>query len=53
MSLNNAWLFTPGMGVDFALNLPDLMANLIAEEMTLGEMLTLLKLRRGASLTRG
>jgi trk system potassium uptake protein TrkA len=43
----NAWLFTPEMGVDVALNQADLMANLIAEEMTLGDMMTLLKLRKG------
>ncbi len=43
----NAWLFTPAMGVDVALNQADLMAHLIAEEMSLGEMMTLLKLRRG------
>ncbi|MDD1713885.1 MAG: TrkA family potassium uptake protein, partial [Methanoregulaceae archaeon] len=30
----NAWLFTPEMGVDVALNQADLMAHLIAEEMT-------------------
>jgi len=43
----NAWLFTPEMGVDVALNQADLMAHLIAEEMTLGDMMTLLKLRKG------
>jgi len=43
----NAWLFTPEMGVDVALNQADLMAHLIAEEMSLGDMMTLLKLRRG------
>jgi trk system potassium uptake protein TrkA len=43
----NAWLFTPEMGVDVALNQADLMAKLIAEEMSLGDMLTLVKLRRG------
>ena len=43
----NSWLFTPEMGVDVVLNQADLMANLIAEEMTLGEMKTLLKLRKG------
>jgi len=43
----NAWLFTPEMGVDVALNQADLMAHLIAEEMSLGDMITLLKLRRG------
>ena len=43
----NAWLFTQEMGVDVALNQAELMAHLIAEEMTLGDMMTLLKLRRG------
>lgn len=43
----NAWLFTPALGVDVALNQSDLMAHLIAEEMSLGDMMTLLKLRRG------
>jgi trk system potassium uptake protein TrkA len=43
----NAWMFTPDMGVDVALNQADLMAHLIAEEMSLGDMMTLLKLRTG------
>src|SRR5512134_413397 len=43
----NAWLYTPEMGVDVALNQADLMAKLIAEEMSLGELMTLAKLRRG------
>jgi trk system potassium uptake protein TrkA len=43
----NTWLFTPDMGVDVALNQADLMAHLIAEEMSLGDMTTLLKLRKG------
>lgn len=43
----NAWLFTPEMGVDAALNQAELMARLIAEEMSLGDMLVLFKLRRG------
>ncbi len=43
----NAWLFTPNMGVDVALNNADLMAKLIEEEMSLGDMMTMLKLRRG------
>lgn len=44
----NAWLFTPEMGVDVALNQSDILARLIAEEMSLGDMMTLLKLRKGA-----
>jgi trk system potassium uptake protein TrkA len=43
----NAWLFTPAMGVDVAVNQANLMARLIAEEMSLGDMITLLKLRKG------
>ena len=43
----NAWMFTPQMGVDVSLNQADLMARLIAEEMSLGDMMTLLKLQRG------
>lgn len=44
---NNAWMFTPEMGMDVALNQADLMAHLIAEEMSLGNILTLLKLHKG------
>lgn len=43
----NAWMFTPEMGVDVALNQADLLAHLVAEEMSLGDMMTLLKLRKG------
>ena len=43
----NAWMYTPEMGVDVALNQADVIAHLIAEEMSLGDMMTLLKLRRG------
>jgi trk system potassium uptake protein len=43
----NAWLYSPDMGVDVALNQADVLAHLIAEEMSLGDMMTLLKLRRG------
>ncbi len=43
----NAWLFDDKFRVDVALNQADLMAHLIAEEMSLGDMMTLLKLRRG------
>jgi trk system potassium uptake protein TrkA len=46
-SPRNAWLFTSEMGVDVALDQADLMAKMIAEEMSLGDMLTLLKLRKG------
>ena len=44
----NAWLFTPEMGVDVALNQADLLAHLIVEEMSLGDMMTLLKLHTGS-----
>jgi len=43
----NAWLYTPEMGVDVALNQADLLAHLIVEEMSLGDIMTLLKLRKG------
>jgi trk system potassium uptake protein TrkA len=43
----NAWLFTTEMGVDVALNQAQILAHLIAEEMSLGDMMTLLKLRKG------
>jgi len=43
----NAWMFTPDMGVDVALNQADLMGHMIAEEMSLGDMVTLIKLRKG------
>ena len=43
----NAWLFTPEMGVDVSINQAFVMAKLIAEEMSLGDMMTLLKLRQG------
>lgn len=43
----HAWLFTPEMGVDVALDQADIIGRLIAEEMSLGDMMTLLKLRKG------
>jgi trk system potassium uptake protein len=43
----NAWLFNEGMGVDVALNQTDILTKLIAEEMSLGDMMTLVKLRKG------
>jgi trk system potassium uptake protein TrkA len=43
----NSWLFTPEMGADVALNQADILARLVAEEMSLGDMMTLLKLRKG------
>lgn len=44
----SAWFFDEKFNVDVALNQADLMARLIAEEMSLGDMMTLLKLRKGA-----
>jgi trk system potassium uptake protein TrkA len=43
----NAWLFSPDFGVDVAVNQADVMAKLIEEEMSLGDMMIMLKLRRG------
>ncbi|GAB1471627.1 TrkA family potassium uptake protein [Chloroflexota bacterium] len=43
----NAWLFDENFHVDEAINQADVMAQLILEEMSLGDMMTLLKLRRG------
>jgi len=44
---NNAWLFNDKFHVDVALNQADLLAHLIQEEMSLGDMMTLFKVRRG------
>lgn len=43
----NAWLFDKNFHVDETINHADVMAHLIQEEMSLGDMMTLLKLRRG------
>lgn len=43
----NAWLFDDKFHVDVALNHSEVMARLIEEEMSLGDMVTLVKLRRG------
>ena len=43
----HAWLFTEEMHVNVALNESSILAHLIQEEMSLGDMMTLLKLRRG------
>jgi len=43
----NAWLFDETFHVDVALNQANVFASLIQEEMSLGDMMTLLKLRRG------
>jgi trk system potassium uptake protein TrkA len=43
----NAWLFNDNFHVDVALNQANVLAHLIQEEMSLGDMMTLLKIRRG------
>jgi len=43
----HAWLFNKKLCVDVALNESSILAHLIEEEMSLGDMMTLLKLRRG------
>jgi len=43
----NAWLFNGEFHVDVALNQANVFASLIQEEMSMGDMMTLLKLRRG------
>jgi trk system potassium uptake protein len=43
----NAWLFDEKFHVDVALNQADIFASMIEEEMSLGDMMTLLKIRRG------
>ena len=43
----NAWLFNEQFHVDVALNQSEILSRLIAEEMSMGDMMTLLKLRRG------
>jgi len=43
----NTWLFDSPFHVDVAFNQTDILAALIEEEMSLGDMLTLLKLRQG------
>lgn len=43
----NAWLFNDTFHVDVALNQAEILASLIEEEMSLGDMMTLLKIRKG------
>ncbi|MCL4460060.1 MAG: NAD-binding protein [Chloroflexi bacterium] len=43
----NEWMFGKDMGVDIAINQVTLIAHLLEEEMTLGDLVTLLKLREG------
>jgi trk system potassium uptake protein len=44
---SHAWAFGPDLGVDAALDQADLLARLTLDEMSLGEVATLMKLRRG------
>lgn len=44
---NNAWLFNDNFHVDVALNAADVLAHLIQEELSLGDMMTIFKIRRG------
>ena len=43
----NAWLFNDTFGVDVAVNHAEIISSLIEEQMSLGDMMTLLKLRKG------
>jgi trk system potassium uptake protein TrkA len=43
----HAWMFTPEVGVDVALNQAEVLAHLIVEQASTGNMLTLLKLGGG------
>lgn len=43
----NAWLFDSKFHVDVAVNHADILSRLIEEEMSMGDMMTLLKLKRG------
>jgi trk system potassium uptake protein TrkA len=44
---SNAWLFNEKFKVNVALNSADVLAHLIQEEMSLGDMMTIFKIRRG------
>lgn len=44
---HNAWLFGKLFRVDVSMNQAEILAHLIEEEMSMGDMMTLLKLRRG------
>ncbi|MGD0709196.1 MAG: NAD-binding protein [Anaerolineaceae bacterium] len=43
----NAWLYDQKLHVDVSVNQAELLSHLIEEEMSLGDMMTLLKLRKG------
>ena len=44
----NAWLFDEKFHVDVAVNQADILASLIEQELSVGDMMTLLKLRKGS-----
>jgi len=43
----DGWLFGPAFNVDVAVNQSEIMASLIGEEMSMGDMMALAKIRRG------
>lgn len=43
----NKWLFTRSWGVDIEVSTPDIIANIVEEETTLGEVITVMKLKAG------
>ncbi len=43
----NAWLYEPELGVDVAVSAPHIIAQLVEERVTLGDVISLLKLERG------
>lgn len=43
----NAWLFNKDMGVDVKVNQTEILTKLVMEEMSLGDMMVLLRLHRG------
>jgi trk system potassium uptake protein TrkA len=45
------WLFTPAAGVDVAVSGAELVARLVQEEVTAGDLVTLLRLRGGVAVT--
>jgi len=44
---SHAWLFNEMFKVDVAINQADIMSKILQEEMSMGDMITLMKLRRG------
>jgi trk system potassium uptake protein TrkA len=45
------WLFTPAAGVDVVVSSAELVARLVQEEVTAGDLVTLLRLRGGVAVT--